>query len=80
MSTASDRRLSAPSSFVVRFIETYRDHVGPGIDAKCRFEPSCSQYGLEAYRMYGFIKATLKIMGRLRRCRRGYEGPFIDPP
>lgn len=79
MSIAINRQSSAPSRFAVRFIETYRAHVGPSLNVKCRFEPSCSEYGLEAYRMYGFLKATRKTLGRLSRCRKGYNGPLIDP-
>jgi len=79
MSMAIDRHLSVPSRFAVRFIETYRAHVGPDLNVRCRFEPSCSEYGLEAYQRYGFLKATRKTLGRLSRCRKGYSGPFIDP-
>lgn len=80
MSAESNQRLSAPSRFAVRFIETYRAHVAPNMKGRCRFEPSCSEYGLEAYRTCGFLKATRKTLGRLTRCRPGYKGPFIDPP
>jgi hypothetical protein len=73
-------RISPPSRFALRFIETYRTFVGPEIDARCRFEPSCSAYGFEAYRKFGFVKATHKTLGRLSRCRKRYEGPFVDAP
>ncbi len=71
---------SLPSRFALRFIEIYRAFVGPELGARCRFEPACSAYGLEAYRTYGFVKATRKTLGRLSRCRKGYEGPFVDAP
>jgi len=74
------RRSSWPSRFAVGFIETYRLRVGPQVAAECRFEPSCSAYGLEAYRKYGFLRATARTLGRLRRCRPGYRGPAFDPP
>jgi putative membrane protein insertion efficiency factor len=36
--------------------------------ARCRYVPTCSEYGLEAYRKYGFARATLKTAWRLLRC------------
>lgn len=77
---AATRRLSPASRFAVRFIETYRSKVSWRIRAECRFEPSCSAYGLEAYQRYGFWRATAKVLGRLHRCKPDYEGPLSDPP
>ncbi len=81
METAREgRKLSPPSRFAVRFIVTYRERVSARIPARCPFEPSCSEYGLLAFRKYGFFRATLKTIGRLRRCNGRYNGPFLDPP
>lgn len=79
-SEAKQQRLSRPSAFAVRFIETYQARVGPELAVQCRFEPSCSAYAHAAYHKYGFIKATRKSLGRLTRCRKGYEGSLVDPP
>jgi putative membrane protein insertion efficiency factor len=77
----SQRAFSGPSRFAVRFIETYREDVAPRRAHRCRFEPSCSSYGLEAYRTYGFARATAKTTWRILRCnplnRRGVRS---DPP
>lgn len=74
------RRTSAASRFALRFIATYRANVSQRVRTACRFEPSCSAFGLEAYRRYGFWRATAKTVGRLARCRKGYKGPLFDPP
>jgi len=79
-SEALERKLSPFSRFAVRFIETYRLRVGPGLGARCRFEPSCSSYGLEAYQRYGFWKALAKTLWRLVRCNPWNKGPRVDPP
>lgn len=71
---------SRPSAFAVRFIETYRLRVSPGLEVRCRFEPTCSAYALESYRKYGFLRATARSLRRLSRCRDGYRGPRLDPP
>jgi putative membrane protein insertion efficiency factor len=78
--TAPTRRPSVFSRFAERFIETYKQRVSPQLGARCRFEPSCSAYGLEAYRRYGFLKATGKTAWRLMRCNPWNKGPKFDPP
>ncbi len=77
---AAERGLSAPSRLAERFIETYQRRVSADLGARCRFEPSCSSYGLEAYRKYGFLKATAKTAWRLLRCNPWNKGPRLDPP
>jgi putative membrane protein insertion efficiency factor len=79
-SEAPARKLSPLSRFAERFIETYKQRVSPRLGARCRFEPSCSRYGLEAYRRYGFLKATGKTAWRLLRCNPLNRGARFDPP
>ncbi len=72
---------SAGSRFALRFVQTYRataEH--QGLQVRCRFEPSCSAYALEAYRRHGFWRATVRTLRRLSRCRPGYDGSLVDPP
>lgn len=75
-------RLSPPSRFAVRFIETYQRSVSGRLGGGgCRFQPSCSNYGLEAYRRYAFVKATRKTAWRLLRCNPLNRGAMKhDPP
>jgi putative membrane protein insertion efficiency factor len=79
-SRAAARKLSAPSRFAERFITTYKTRVSPRLGARCRFEPSCSEYALEAYRRYGFLKATAKTAWRILRCNPLNRGERLDPP
>jgi putative membrane protein insertion efficiency factor len=44
----------------------------------CRFEPSCSNYGLEAVRVHGAVTGGWLTLRRILRCRPG--GDFgVDP-
>jgi putative membrane protein insertion efficiency factor len=61
-------------------VSIYQRDVAPDLGVACPFEPSCSNYALQAYERHGALKATTKVVGRLRRCRPGYTGPFVDPP
>jgi hypothetical protein len=72
--------MSPASRFAVRFIETYRGQVQHRLPSRCRFDPSCSDYGHQAYVKYGFAKATRKTLWRLARCNRWNHGPALDPP
>jgi uncharacterized protein len=40
----------------------------------CRFNPSCSQYGIDAIEKYGIIKGGLKTAWRILRCNPWNKG------
>ncbi|MCS7015125.1 MAG: membrane protein insertion efficiency factor YidD [Gemmatales bacterium] len=45
----------------------------------CRFEPSCSEYMLQAVRKYGPLRGVAKGLGRIARCHPWSAGGY-DPP
>ena len=57
-------------------IDEYRAHVSPLLRGRvtCRFTPTCSAYGREAIRKYGFAKGASKAAWRIARC-----GPWTSP-
>ena len=44
----------------------------------CRFQPTCSDYAIQAIEKYGFIKGGFKAIGRVVRCHPFNPGGF-DP-
>jgi len=81
MAATAAARPSLPTRFALWYIETYRRRVSPLLRARCRFEPSCSAYALEAYGRYGFLRATAKTVWRLLRCNPFRRRTGIpDPP
>ncbi len=44
----------------------------------CIFEPTCSEYAIEAIKKYGSIKGCKLAFKRLLRCRPGNQGGY-DP-
>lgn len=77
----SVRRPAAASRVALWYIATYRARVAPLLQPRCRFVPSCSEYGLKAYRRYGFMRATAKTAWRLLRCHPFRRATGIyDPP
>lgn len=74
----------------VLIIRLYRVTLSPLVGGQCRYEPTCSRYGLEAYRLYGPWRASSLTLRRILRChpfaRGGYDpvplpnGPDQPPP
>jgi uncharacterized protein len=46
----------------------YRRFVSPLFPPVCRFEPTCSEYALDALRIHGPLKGTVLTAKRLSRC------------
>lgn len=44
----------------------------------CRFYPTCSEYSIQAYRKYGFLKGTYLTISRILRCHPFNDGGY-DP-
>lgn len=63
--------LSAP-------IIVYRYAVSPMLGRNCRYEPSCSAYGLEALKVHGPVKGLWLTLRRISRCH-PWGGMGYDP-
>lgn len=46
----------------------------------CTHFPSCSEYGVLAFRKYGFVTAARKTLARVRDCGPELVRPVVDPP
>ena len=63
-------------------IHFYRRFISPLKPPTCRFEPTCSQYGLDAIGAHGVIKGLLLTSWRILRCQpfaKGGADP-VPPP
>jgi putative membrane protein insertion efficiency factor len=40
----------------------------------CKFHPTCSQYGIDALKKYGFVRGLPKMLGRIGRCHPWSDG------
>lgn len=68
----------APTGLAVALIMFYRMVISPLFPASCRFVPTCSEYGLIAFKRYGFRKGFVLTAKRILKCRPG--GPHgYDP-
>jgi putative membrane protein insertion efficiency factor len=64
---------------VTAAIRGYRRVLSPRVPVRCRFEPSCSTYGLEAVQRHGAATGLRLTAARLRRCRPGVPYGTADP-
>ncbi|MCC6660233.1 MAG: membrane protein insertion efficiency factor YidD [Phycisphaerales bacterium] len=67
--------LSLPFILAVR---TYQVTLGPVLGGHCRFEPSCSRYAIEAYRLHGPLRGSWLTARRISRCH-PFGGHGFDP-
>ncbi|MCP9455603.1 MAG: membrane protein insertion efficiency factor YidD [Nitrospira sp.] len=55
-------------------IRAYRYAIAPLIGPSCRFEPSCSQYALDAIERYGVLRGGSMVLVRLLKCHPFHPG------
>ncbi|MBO62618.1 MAG: membrane protein insertion efficiency factor YidD [Candidatus Marinimicrobia bacterium] len=63
---------------LILLIKFYRFFISPLFPRSCRFEPTCSQYALDAIKHRGLISAILLITKRVSRCH-PFHGGGYDP-
>jgi putative membrane protein insertion efficiency factor len=63
--------------FIV-LIKLYQWIISPWLGSKCRYTPTCSQYGIEALKKYGPIKGLWLTAKRIARCN-PWGGHGHDP-
>jgi putative membrane protein insertion efficiency factor len=56
----------------------YRRFVSPAIPRRCKYEPTCSRYALDAIREYGILRGLVLAGWRLLRCNPWSHGGY-DP-
>jgi putative membrane protein insertion efficiency factor len=63
-------------------VQTYRYTLRGVIGANCRFEPSCSEYALQALACHGALAGSALSARRILRCNPWNDGGFdpVPPP
>lgn len=69
------RIFALPFIGLIRF---YQICISPLKPASCRFTPTCSQYGLEAFKKHGLVKGFYLTARRILRCH-PWGGSGYDP-
>lgn len=58
----------------IGLIKFYQKAISPFKPPTCRFYPTCSSYGLEAFKRFGAIKGTYLTIIRLSKCHPFHKG------
>lgn len=66
-----------PLLFIIR---AYRATLSPLLPPSCRYEPTCSQYALEAIEKYGAAKGGWLAVRRVLRCHPFARGGYDPVP
>jgi putative membrane protein insertion efficiency factor len=69
------RWFSYPFIFLIKI---YQWFISPLLGSKCRYTPTCSQYGLEAFKKYGPFKGGYLTIKRILSCH-PWGGHGYDP-
>ncbi|MER3447182.1 MAG: membrane protein insertion efficiency factor YidD [Candidatus Dadabacteria bacterium] len=67
-----------PNIPVLLLIKSYKYFISPILLPSCRFHPSCSEYAIEAFGRYGFLRGLWLSLKRISRCHPLNPGGY-DP-
>jgi uncharacterized protein len=65
---------------IIGLIRFYRYFISPLFPPSCRFQPTCSQYGIEAIERFGVLKGGILTVKRILRCNPFYPGGYDPVP
>lgn len=73
---ANSQNTTIPNDSYIDYINIYQKYISPIKGSHCPMYPSCSNYGLQAFKTYNPLKAFTLTSDRLMRC--GHEYEFYD--
>ena len=75
MPNAVSRLLAQPLIWLVKL---YRVAISPWLGGNCRFDPTCSNYAIEALQRHGVLRGSWLAARRIARCH-PWGGSGYDP-
>ncbi len=67
------------SRLLIALVHIYRGTLGHFMSGHCRFQPTCSEYMIQAIQKYGPLRGTWRGLKRIARCH-PLGGLGYDPP
>jgi putative membrane protein insertion efficiency factor len=65
MASAVSKALAWP---LIQLARLYRIAISPWLGSNCRFDPTCSNYAIEALQEHGILKGSWLAVRRIGRC------------
>lgn len=66
---------------IIKFIYFYKRHISAWLEDRgvhCKYEPTCSEYTIQAIEKYGVLKGSFLGLKRILRCNPFSKGGY-DP-
>jgi putative membrane protein insertion efficiency factor len=70
--------VSLPRRIAIFPIAAWHAFISPLFGARCKYEPSCSTYAIQAIEQYGILRGVVLAGWRILRCNPWSHGGF-DP-
>tara|TARA_B100000959_G_scaffold185839_1_gene194336 strand:- start:62 stop:328 length:267 start_codon:yes stop_codon:yes gene_type:complete len=70
----------APKQLAKSIIFAYQKLLSPFLKPSCRFQPTCSQYALEALDRFGLIRGVTLSLTRFCRCNPLFNSGYDPVP
>jgi putative membrane protein insertion efficiency factor len=67
-----------PRRLALAPIRFYQRRISPGLPRRCKYEPTCSAYAVQAIRELGVIRGAIVAAWRLLRCNPFSHGGVDD--
>ena len=67
-------------NLLIILIKGYRKFISPLFPPSCRFQPTCSQYTLEAIETFGALHGSWLGLKRILRCHPFHPGGYDPVP
>ncbi len=65
---------------IILLISGYRRLISPLFPPSCRFQPTCSQYAIEAIEKFGAFRGSWLAIKRILRCHPFHPGGYDPVP
>jgi putative membrane protein insertion efficiency factor len=71
--------IGLPARALIALARLYQLTLSPLVGRQCRFQPTCSNYFIQAVEKYGAVSGTVRGVLRICRCHPFHPGGY-DPP
>ncbi len=71
------RFLALPFIYIIKL---YRVFLSPLLGSNCRYNPTCSEYGIISLKKYGVFKGSYLTLKRIIKCNSLFKGGYDPVP